>query len=1173
MNRLQSEVYVSTYDPECVELHSDTSDFDLQVNSHIKKVKLEKSFRRRSRKHKEIRLLKYKSLSSHISLYYDLINSVKLKNFKKTNVRSTEIAYDYLNFCKERNLKKNSNCIDDESIDNSSHSQNNCIDKHIRSESKSAEQYFLYDTNNIDTKSYVVTNKAPNSSYISENYYINSKNKRADNEGNKNTRPDIYFRIDSNYANQNNRCKSKRIDRYINSESIRMENHSPSDRKLIDNRILRQNNRKDHYIHSEDKRIQNYYNRIENNLTDNYNESLRPDGNSCGENNWPENERKLNSPISLSANRVQANKKIIEKKNKVKRQKVCDDLENGVLHSSSSRWPQLKQKYMPRLCNILGRFGSNAVAQKNTHDKCKWCSPLDDVTLLYCSKCKTTRTGKNPIQAVQSIHTVNENAQNYAPFDKVKYVQYGAARVLHAADIDKNLLQFRCSNCSLSSTSDSEMVNEKIRQKLEKRFKKKIKKYFNRQIKQESVKEKIRRYPYEDINYASIDVKTSPCSASSHFLDSIFRGINKKYQDKQTESRKKHNLNTLNARVGDSNCKDEIIGSNYRLSSNKVHKQGKKSRSSCEINKQQQITHSSPRVDPIMGFGCQCIQRQGDKDGVPNSRVSRPMQSNQKPPIYHPPAPIRPIPRKLVSNSKIECGCTKGRKRKMGKLAGSAIRRSPQLLPPPPPRPPPPHFGVPHQNQGRQESCDECCQQPHDKMLQAVQKQYNGEIICIHNPPCVLINGCLKLPPNTGRNPHTTAVYCAAEANKIPPLHNPRLGLNMKISNICEKCTKNRTSHWHRGPMSKNIKNTTQGMNTCKPYLFDMPLNETSKNQPKLETSPEKVPKILETQSTQVEILTNEVKTEDNTKINPFDSDISKYANHPTAPTGDVNTITQVKHRYSTFCHNTCGTQCLYKPDYTTPQLSQGRNSELPIYLMNYSDYPVIKENASAQVTPEADPKLENYCVHIPIYQKLRNCDVQRPKYEEIPTTLSYKSQTSNMNLISLKVKETVSVQTTINHSKKSFSINMPVKEMSKCVSDKSSLKKAQQKEKPELPETEKHFVALTAVDDNSTQVRERKRDSNFRQHAEREVFTKGNIAGDQVRRRHRQLICRHYPQCILVHECVGKQLTDSITVYGDIPECSHKRCCELIPACLARNVKGVKAVSSQHPPNTCHII
>ncbi|XP_064073472.1 uncharacterized protein LOC135193713 isoform X2 [Vanessa tameamea] len=39
------------------------------------------------------------------------------------------------------------------------------------------------------------------------------------------------------------------------------------------------------------------------------------------------------------------------------------------------------------------------------------------------------------------------------------------------------------------------------------------------------------------------------------------------------------------------------------------------------------------------------------------------------------------------------------------------------------------------------------CQEDHDDITKAISQKYNGEILCIHNPPCILINGCLNLPP------------------------------------------------------------------------------------------------------------------------------------------------------------------------------------------------------------------------------------------------------------------------------------------------------------------------------------------------------------------------------------------------------------------------------------------
>ena len=54
--------------------------------------------------------------------------------------------------------------------------------------------------------------------------------------------------------------------------------------------------------------------------------------------------------------------------------------------------------------------------------------------------------------------------------------------------------------------------------------------------------------------------------------------------------------------------------------------------------------------------------------------------------------------------------------------------------------PPPPPNAVPPCLEPRP------CQFDHDDVTGAISKQYKGEILCIHNPPCVLINGCLNLP-------------------------------------------------------------------------------------------------------------------------------------------------------------------------------------------------------------------------------------------------------------------------------------------------------------------------------------------------------------------------------------------------------------------------------------------
>lgn len=1136
-NARKSEIHISTYDTKNVEVHTDTSDFEDKMDANVIKKTLH-SHRKRSRKHKDTCL--QNKLSSHSCLHFDIVNSVQLEYRKKTKVRGKEFDHDKI--CNDTDTYS-TNCSEDDL---------NQTEKLVRSENDGAKRYFRKDTNLIDTRSYLITNNTPNNLYNSGNYYNNSENKRVQHGVNENIRKDHCYRVDYKGADFNNTSKSKRTGRYVNSLSV-------SKRKP--NYICRPDNEADNYIHCEDNSTLNYCTRTENNPADDLNQkdSVQLEDHSRGENNWLENQRKSISPTKRF-NHAEAIKKTKEKKSKVKMYPVCDDLdlEKGALNSCSSRWPVLIHKVMPRLSNIFGHFGNNTVSQKLSQDKCKRRCHVDDLAVLYCSKCKTVMNTKKPTH-VQSIQTPYANAQNRSPFDKKKYIQYGATSILQAADVGSNPVELRCSNCSLNSSSDSEMFDEKIRRRIEKRFKKKIKKYFTQQIKKEfPTYNKLQQYSRNDVTCASIDVKPTIGSVSSHFLDSVFRNINKKYQHKQTEhigdsGRKKQNPNTLHAHVGSPEYKDETVEccskSDLLLLSNQHTQAGNDLNS--RVNKQQHL-RSPSKLDPIVDFGCSCIQRP-------------PLQNSQQSPHAHtscnnqPITPMRAHPQQktgMVPNSKVECGCRKqppGRPHQPPPSSRAPVLQGPQ--------------GSHPTIKGSPGLCDRCCQQPHDEIVKAVQKQYKGEIICIHNPPCVLINGCLTLPTDTKSHPHTTALFSTTD-NVIPLPHckpvNPRKG-GMKISNICVECAKNLQSHLPGDQTSNRINRTTQHsvFNTCKPYdLFDRKSNESHENTIKINDSTQMMP-IHESpppESVQVEMSNKEHISENDTMegMKP-EKDIPKNLNIKNVAE-DVST--QVRYRYNSNCCN-YGSQSNSSSDYTIPQLSQGHNSELPICSMNYSDFPVIKEDASAQVIPDADVKLENFCVHVPICQKLRKCKVDKAQYDEIPTTQPYMSQTSNLDLISIAVRENASVQTILwsPDTKKPLNIYSPAKNLSKYLSNKSSLRK--------LQSPQKHLIPTTCDNETSTQVRGKKYDSKIRQYYE-ELRA---IDGKKGRGKKRQLICQHHPHCVLIPECVEKQLSESMRAYEDILDCPHKRCCNLIPACLTRNSKDVKTVSSQRPSNNCRIV
>ncbi|CAH0584484.1 unnamed protein product [Chrysodeixis includens] len=101
-----------------------------------------------------------------------------------------------------------------------------------------------------------------------------------------------------------------------------------------------------------------------------------------------------------------------------------------------------------------------------------------------------------------------------------------------------------------------------------------------------------------------------------------------------------------------------------------------------------------------------------------------------------------------------ECGCAPSNKgQSKGKSKGKVECKCYEGMPPCP-------SDCPHQSQASApsaptqfhaiavsgETSPKPCQMQHDEIIKNLKQKYNGEILCIHNPPCVLINGCLNLP-------------------------------------------------------------------------------------------------------------------------------------------------------------------------------------------------------------------------------------------------------------------------------------------------------------------------------------------------------------------------------------------------------------------------------------------
>lgn len=58
------------------------------------------------------------------------------------------------------------------------------------------------------------------------------------------------------------------------------------------------------------------------------------------------------------------------------------------------------------------------------------------------------------------------------------------------------------------------------------------------------------------------------------------------------------------------------------------------------------------------------------------------------------------------------------------------------------------------------------CQMGHNDLTAALHQKYNGEILCIHNPPCIVINGCLNLPPIGDNQTRSTPMWPVSDSSK-----------------------------------------------------------------------------------------------------------------------------------------------------------------------------------------------------------------------------------------------------------------------------------------------------------------------------------------------------------------------------------------------------------------------
>lgn len=375
-----------------------------------------------------------------------------------------------------------------------------------------------------------------------------------------------------------------------------------------------------------------------------------------------------------------------------------------------SKLSLIRHKVIPCLSNIFKKtphkYSNMSVINEDTVQN------HTDSCCQHCRNCEQRRMKKvykRQSYAVQPVYALEGNIHKApAPF---------TPKMTEPLKHNRKKSRNQYSSCSISSSENETQLSEKMKQKcmkMRKRFKKEVMKehrkyqqsHFRNQ--QHQYPSKDRKSPYQvfsspyqqsrtDVSPSDSQYSQMPAS-SSGFWEYLFDKINRKYQVQAMEMPKPCQCSSSGEQLPchPSNCKSfepkpDPGGCNGRQQSLPGN--------SCSC--------ATPKPEPSMGGCCQ-------KNSL---ETSPPLPSNM-------PRNSLSLKIKAPTDKKIQCKCHDKADRQ-SKASSSRTSRLP--------------------SQGGASA--KPCQEGHEEITAALSEKYNGEILCIHNPPCILINGCLNLPP------------------------------------------------------------------------------------------------------------------------------------------------------------------------------------------------------------------------------------------------------------------------------------------------------------------------------------------------------------------------------------------------------------------------------------------
>lgn len=749
-----------------------------------------------------------------------------------------------------------------------------------------------------------------------------------------------------------------------------------------------------------------------------------------------------------------------------------------------SKWSLVKNKLIPRVSSIF-RIHHKHGKQHEENEP----AILSNDCEPSCAKCGQQRMRKNRRAPTQPVY--------YSIEGKLEVpVQFGTTQFVQVPLNDKDTLSNKnFSKCSLTSSSESEVLLRE-KEKAKKIFKKRMKKEFMKEyvkylaekaLSKNQSQQYSRHESFQILNNSqprknNITTTTQNCdfyhnnvpSSSSDFWDSLFDNLNRKYETQQ---------------------RTETVYPDYQT---KIDPRG-----CCRTCNPTSPTKSSPT----------------------------------SPPIVNSPPPGIKVANKKINPEVVECKCKV-------KVRDQATTGRPinKLMEDFSPKKSPPismsKQAMKSSGEGGQSSNESCrpCQKPHDKVIKSAQNKYHGEILCIHNPPCVLINGCLNLP---SIQPGPLNVFSTTQVEN-------------GFGSTCHKLTSPITRH------TQNCEQACQhhpscidlNMQQCQTSIYrtDKEIQSTCVHNPPCEIvrgcyKPKHEP-ILEgsVQTVKSYMLNGSPQSKSNKT-----SYIIKGNKIRAEITAKENTCVQASPNYDPKLDNYCVhvpmcqrlPECHNVPQKLQEELVHESNSEIPISTMDYLAY---KDTNSAPGRSEFDRRIDKLCNHTPICAKLPKCVIQGID-QRLKRVLS---QGPSKNFVTLTAKEDISIQANQEHDRKkdSFCYHIPMCEkLPECLTNgKSQYRPCDHRPKcSDVPICKRNL--LTAKGDVSTQVKPKSK-----------------------------YICRHDPRCIMIPKCLGSIINDGFIPSEGIPECQHRPCCDLLPACCRKPAKNTVSVSSQYPAS-CRIV